>query len=130
MQMSPVLGDSSVSPLFLPLSLHLPLLLSTFPNPRQSDPFLPGRFSLPALHTLSLDPPLIAPSRVAQAVLSLWDGVVMGGGVGISIHGTFRVATETSLFAMPETGTAYCSTLVSLFREIRFVVSVLVLLKE
>eukprot|EP00903_Cladosiphon_okamuranus_P006654 g6497.t1 len=38
-----------------------------------------------------------------QALLSVWDGVVMGGGVGISIHGTFRVATETSLFAMPET---------------------------
>eukprot|EP00904_Undaria_pinnatifida_P012478 jgi/Undpi1/8360/HiC_scaffold_25.g10828.m1 len=50
-----------------------------------------------------------------KALLSLWDGVVMGGGVGISIHGTFRVATETVLFAMPETaigmlpdvGTAY-----------------------
>ncbi|CAM9465045.1 unnamed protein product [Ectocarpus sp. 6 AP-2014] len=38
-----------------------------------------------------------------QALLSVWDGVVMGGGVGISVHGTFRVATETSLFAMPET---------------------------
>ncbi|CAM9806811.1 unnamed protein product [Pylaiella littoralis] len=42
-------------------------------------------------------------AKEQQAVLSLWDGVVMGGGVGISIHGTFRVATETSSFAMPET---------------------------
>ena len=42
--------------------------------------------------------------RTLKALLSLWDGVVMGGGVGISIHGTFRVATETTLFAMPETG--------------------------
>lgn len=41
--------------------------------------------------------------------MSLWDGVVMGGGVGISIHGTFRVATETSLFAMPETGSFHLS---------------------
>lgn len=27
----------------------------------------------------------------------------MGGGVGISIHGKYRIATEKSLFAMPET---------------------------
>lgn len=35
--------------------------------------------------------------------ISLWDGVVMGGGVGISIFGEYRIATEKSLFAMPET---------------------------
>jgi len=36
--------------------------------------------------------------------VSIWDGIVMGGGVGISIHGTYRIATENTLFAMPETG--------------------------
>lgn len=36
-------------------------------------------------------------------IVSIWDGVVMGGGVGISIHGKYRVATENTMFAMPET---------------------------
>jgi enoyl-CoA hydratase/carnithine racemase len=35
--------------------------------------------------------------------VSMWDGVVMGGGVGISIFGEYRVATEKTMFAMPET---------------------------
>jgi enoyl-CoA hydratase/carnithine racemase len=35
--------------------------------------------------------------------VSLWDGMVMGGGVGISIHGKYRVATEHAVFSMPET---------------------------
>jgi 3-hydroxyisobutyryl-CoA hydrolase len=43
----------------------------------------------------------IATSKIP--FVSLWDGVVMGGGVGISIHGKYRVATENTLMAMPET---------------------------
>jgi enoyl-CoA hydratase len=36
--------------------------------------------------------------------VALLHGVVMGGGVGVSVHGSHRVADETVTFAMPETG--------------------------
>nr|XP_060620086.1 3-hydroxyisobutyryl-CoA hydrolase, mitochondrial [Anolis sagrei ordinatus] len=35
--------------------------------------------------------------------VALIGGITMGGGVGMSVHGHFRIATEKTLFAMPET---------------------------
>eukprot|EP01061_Rhynchopus_euleeides_P013375 TRINITY_DN23361_c0_g1_i2.p1 TRINITY_DN23361_c0_g1~~TRINITY_DN23361_c0_g1_i2.p1 ORF type:complete len:373 (+),score=154.06 TRINITY_DN23361_c0_g1_i2:53-1171(+) len=36
--------------------------------------------------------------------VALLDGIVMGGGVGLSVHGSHRIVTEKTMFAMPETG--------------------------
>ncbi len=36
--------------------------------------------------------------------VALVDGICMGGGIGVSVHGAARVATDAALFAMPETG--------------------------
>ncbi|KAJ0514789.1 putative 3-hydroxyisobutyryl-CoA hydrolase [Helianthus annuus] len=37
-----------------------------------------------------------------KPLLAILDGSVIGGGVGISIHSTFRIVTENTIFAMPE----------------------------
>ncbi len=46
----------------------------------------------------------VALDEFPKPVLAVMDGVTMGGGVGLSVHGTHRIATERTLFAMPETG--------------------------
>ena len=39
--------------------------------------------------------------------VALIDGICMGGGIGVSVHGTARVATEAAVFAMPETAIGF-----------------------
>lgn len=43
-------------------------------------------------------------SQFSKPYIALMNGFTMGGGVGISLHGSHPVASERFIFAMPETG--------------------------
>ncbi|MBZ9993202.1 enoyl-CoA hydratase/isomerase family protein [Mesorhizobium sp. BH1-1-4] len=46
-------------------------------------------------------------ARFRKPYVALIDGIVMGGGVGISFHGSHRIMTENAQFAMPEVGIGF-----------------------
>jgi enoyl-CoA hydratase len=46
-------------------------------------------------------------ARYRKPYVAFVDGIAMGGGAGISIHGSHRIAGEALTFAMPETGIGF-----------------------
>ncbi|MES2092302.1 MAG: enoyl-CoA hydratase/isomerase family protein [Actinomycetota bacterium] len=46
-------------------------------------------------------------ARYSKPYVAFMDGVVLGGGVGISAHGSVRVVTERTRLGMPETGIGF-----------------------
>ena len=39
--------------------------------------------------------------------VSIWNGITMGAGVGLTWHSPVRIATENSIYAMPETAIGF-----------------------
>lgn len=46
-------------------------------------------------------------SACQKPYVALLDGITMGGGAGISVHGSHRIVTQNTLFAMPESGIGF-----------------------
>lgn len=72
----------------------------TYDRIKNHDPVMPDFF----LHEYQLNRKIF---HYSKPYIALLNGITMGGGVGISIHGSHRVATDNLLFAMPETGIGF-----------------------
>lgn len=46
--------------------------------------------------------------QFGKPYVAIMDGLVMGGGIGVSAHGSVRIVTERSLLAMPEVTIGIC----------------------
>jgi enoyl-CoA hydratase len=73
---------------------------SAYQRAKENDPTLPTFFSDEYRMNQRI-------YHFSKPYIALMDGITMGGGVGISIHGSHRVATPRYVFAMPETGIGF-----------------------
>ncbi|CCM00561.1 uncharacterized protein FIBRA_02595 [Fibroporia radiculosa] len=48
-------------------------------------------------------------ATIPMAYIAVMDGITMGGGAGLSASAPFRIATENTVFATPETRIGYCT---------------------
>ena len=46
-------------------------------------------------------------SKYPKPYVSLINGICMGGGMGVSVHGSHRIVTDKAIMAMPETGIGF-----------------------
>lgn len=65
-------------------------------HPEQADRFLHSEYTLNARI-----------ARLSKPYIAIMDGLVMGGGVGVSAHGSVRIVTERTRLAMPEVGIGF-----------------------
>ena len=63
-----------------------------------------GRAAREFFHTEYRLNELLFRYRYEKPVIVVMDGITMGGGVGLALPARFRIATERTTFAMPETG--------------------------
>lgn len=47
-------------------------------------------------------------SQYPKPYVAIMNGIVLGGGVGISAHGSHRIVTDSTRLGMPETGIGFC----------------------
>lgn len=82
-------------------------VVSIVKNAEYASKFFYYEYQLDNLIGTLAEPNLKVNGAPTAAHVALWDGIVMGGGFGISIHGSHRICTESTLFAMPETAIGF-----------------------